>query len=66
MASVLVNILLLRWRTLRLDVVVIGDVARRLPEVAAFRRRNRRWNRAMPGERFFLDPRLSIAGASVS
>jgi GT2 family glycosyltransferase len=55
-ASTLVNVALLRWRTVRLDLLVVGDVARRLPEVLAFRRRNRRWNRAMPGERYFLDP----------
>jgi N-acetylglucosaminyl-diphospho-decaprenol L-rhamnosyltransferase len=63
MASVLVNVLLLRWRTIWLDFLVIGDVTRRLPAVAGFRRRNRSWNRAKPGERYFLDRRLSLAGA---
>jgi GT2 family glycosyltransferase len=62
-AALLVNVLLLRWRAARLDMVVLGAVARRLPGVLAFRRRSRRWNRAMPGERFFLDPQFSVNGA---
>jgi N-acetylglucosaminyl-diphospho-decaprenol L-rhamnosyltransferase len=65
-ASLLVNVLLLRWRTVWLDLVVVGDVARRVPAVAAFRRRNRRWNRDMPGERFFLDPQFSLDQRVVS
>jgi GT2 family glycosyltransferase len=65
-ASLLVNVLLLRWRTVWLDLVVVGDLMRRLPAVLAFRRRNRRWNSAMPGERFFLDPRLSLENRSVA
>jgi GT2 family glycosyltransferase len=65
-ASLLVNVLLLRWRTVWLDLVVVGDVARRMPAVAAFRRRNRRWNRDMPGERFFLDRQFSLDERVVS
>jgi GT2 family glycosyltransferase len=65
-ASLLVNLLLLRWRTIWLDLLVLGDVARRLPAVMEFRRRNRRWNRAKPGEKYFLDPRFSVDRASVS
>jgi GT2 family glycosyltransferase len=64
-ASVLVNFLLLRWRTIWLDLMVVGDVTRRLPAVAAFRRRNRRWNHARPGESYFRDPRLSVSGGEV-
>lgn len=60
MASLVVNVLLLRWRTVWLDMLVPGDVARRLPEVAAFRRHNRTWNRSNPGERYFLDPQFSL------
>jgi GT2 family glycosyltransferase len=63
-ATLLVNVVLFRWSTIRLDLVVLGDVARRLPAVMAFRRRNRPWNRAKPGERFFLDPRFSLARGS--
>jgi GT2 family glycosyltransferase len=65
-ASLLVNVLLLRWRTIWLDVLVVGDVRRRLPEVRRFRRQNLRWNRLKPGEKFFLDPRFSLdrVGAS--
>jgi GT2 family glycosyltransferase len=59
-ASLLVNVLLLRWRTVWLDLLVVGDVARRLPEVAAFRRQNRQCNRDRPGERFFLEPQFSL------
>jgi GT2 family glycosyltransferase len=59
-ASLLVNVLLLRWRTVWLDVLVVGDVARRLPEVAAFRAQNRHWNRDKPGEKFFLEPQFSL------
>jgi hypothetical protein len=59
-ASLLINVLLLRWSAVWLDFLVVGDVAQRLPEIAAFRRRNKRWNRSMPGERFFLDPLLSL------
>jgi GT2 family glycosyltransferase len=66
MASVLVNVLLLRWGTIRLDLVVVGDVGRRMPEVAAFRRRNRRWNRIKPGERYFIDPQFSVDRVGVS
>ena len=61
-AALLVNVLLLRWRDARLDLVVLGAVARRLPAVVAFRRRSRRWNHAKPGERFFLDPQFSLDG----
>jgi GT2 family glycosyltransferase len=64
MAGLLVNVLLLRWRTVRLDFAVVGDVARRLPEVAAFRRCNRRWNRVKPGERFFNDPLFDLAAGA--
>jgi GT2 family glycosyltransferase len=59
-ASLLVNLLLLRLRTMWLDVLVLADVARRLPAVVAFRWRNRHWNSAMPGQRFFLDPRFDL------
>jgi GT2 family glycosyltransferase len=62
MVMVVVNIGLLRWRTVWLDMVVVGKITRRMPAVASFRRRNRRWNRAMPGERFFYDPRFSAKG----
>jgi N-acetylglucosaminyl-diphospho-decaprenol L-rhamnosyltransferase len=65
-ATLVTNVLLLRWREVRLDLSVVGDVIRRLPEVAAFRRRNRVWNRAKPGERFFLDPCFSLERGSVA
>jgi len=65
-ATVMVNLGLLRWRTARLDLVVVREVSRRLPGVVAFRRRSRSWNRAMPGERFFLDPQLSVDGEGLS
>jgi len=55
LATVCANALRLRWRSIGLDLVVLGDVARRLPAVLAFRRRNRPWNRRRPGQRFFLD-----------
>jgi GT2 family glycosyltransferase len=66
MASVLVNVLLLRWRTVWLDLIVAGDITRRMPEVAAFRRCNSRWNRAMPGEKYFLDPQFSVENGSMA
>jgi len=59
-ATLLAHVLLLRRRTVWLDLLVVGDIARRMPGVIAFRRRNRRWNRSKPGERFFLDPRFSV------
>jgi len=65
-ASLLVNVLLLRWRTIWLDLEVVGDVARRLPAVTAFRRRNSRCNRDMPGEMFFLDPQFSVDNRTAS
>jgi GT2 family glycosyltransferase len=64
MASILVNVALLRWRTIWLDLLVPGEVARRMPEVMAFRRQNRLWNRARPGECYFLDPQFSLDGWS--
>jgi len=60
LASLCVNVALGRWGAVRLDMLVVREVARRLPAVLAFRRRSRPWNRAMPGERFFLDPRFSV------
>jgi N-acetylglucosaminyl-diphospho-decaprenol L-rhamnosyltransferase len=66
MASLLVNVLLLRWRTVWLDLLVPGDVARRLPEVVSFRRGNRSWNRSMPGEKYFLDPQFSLESRAAS
>jgi GT2 family glycosyltransferase len=60
MVTLLGHALLLRRRTVWLDLMVVGDVARRLPAVVAFRRHNRFWNRAMPGEKFFLDSRFSL------
>jgi N-acetylglucosaminyl-diphospho-decaprenol L-rhamnosyltransferase len=65
MATVLTNALLLRWRTIWLDLTVVGDVLRRLPAVFAFRRSNRDWNRAKPGEKFFLEPQFSTESAGV-
>lgn len=62
LATVAANALRLRWSAIRLDLVVLRDIARRLPEVIAFRRRNRSHNRAKPGERFFLDPRFRLGG----
>jgi GT2 family glycosyltransferase len=59
-ATLASNILRLRWWAVRLDFSVLGEVARRLPQVAAFRRSNRAWNRVKPGERFFLDPRFKL------
>ncbi len=64
LATLLANGLRLRVRSIVLDFAVLRDVARRLPEVRAFRRRNRSWNRLKPGERFFLDPRYSLDGAT--
>jgi N-acetylglucosaminyl-diphospho-decaprenol L-rhamnosyltransferase len=65
-ATLLTNVLLGRWRDVRLDLTVVREVVRRLPAVASFRVRNRLWNRAKAGERFFLDPqfRLGSEGAS--
>jgi GT2 family glycosyltransferase len=65
-ASLLVNVLLMRWRTAWLDLLVVGDVAQRMPAVIAFRRGNHRWNQAMPGEKFFLDPQFSIDNRSLA
>jgi N-acetylglucosaminyl-diphospho-decaprenol L-rhamnosyltransferase len=65
-ATLTTNILLRRWHYARLDLSVLREVARRLPAVAAFRRRNRRWNRSMPGQRYFLDPRFRLEGGSAS
>jgi N-acetylglucosaminyl-diphospho-decaprenol L-rhamnosyltransferase len=65
-ATLLVNLLLRRWDRARMDLAVLGDVAHRLPAVAAFRRRNRRWNRAKPGQRFFLDARFRLEGGDAS
>jgi GT2 family glycosyltransferase len=63
LATLVSNVLRLRWSAARLDLEVVGDVARRLPSVLAFRRRSRRWNRSMPGERFFLDPQFKLSGS---
>jgi GT2 family glycosyltransferase len=62
-ATLCTNVLLRRWRAVRLDFEVVGHVARRLPAVMSFRRRSRSWNRAKPGERFFLDPRFRLDGS---
>jgi GT2 family glycosyltransferase len=64
-AGMLVNVVLLRWRTIWLDLMVPGNVARRLPEVAAFRWQNRSWNRSKPGEGYFLDPQFSLDARSI-
>ncbi len=61
-ATVLANALRLRWSAIRLDLVVLRDLAHRLPAVLAFRRRNRSYNRAKPGQRFFLDPCFRLHG----
>lgn len=50
------NLLRLRMRLVRLDLLVLRDIGGRLAAVLRFRRSNRAWNRASPGERFFLDP----------
>jgi GT2 family glycosyltransferase len=63
LATLFANALRLRARSIVLDFAVLRDVARRLPEVRAFRRRNRSWNRLKPGERFFLDARYSRESA---
>jgi GT2 family glycosyltransferase len=60
MATLLVHAVLVRRRAVWLDLAVVGEVARRLPAVVTFRRQNRFWNRAKPGERFFLDPQFSF------
>ena len=62
-ATLITNILLRRWSAVRMDLRVVGEVARRLPAVIAFRRRSRALNRAKPGERFFLDPKFSLNGS---
>jgi N-acetylglucosaminyl-diphospho-decaprenol L-rhamnosyltransferase len=62
-ATLCTNILLRRWRAVGLDFEVVGHVARRLPAVMSFRRRSRSWNRAKPGERFFLDPQFRLEGS---
>jgi GT2 family glycosyltransferase len=63
-ATLCTNVVLFRWRDVRLDLAVLGEVGHRLPAVAAFRRSSRRWNRARPGERYFLDPRFGLEGGS--
>lgn len=63
-ATLFTNLVLLRWRDARLDISVLGAVARRLPAIASFRRCSRRWNRARPGERYFLDPRFRLDSGS--
>ncbi|HEV3033655.1 MAG TPA: glycosyltransferase family 2 protein [Solirubrobacteraceae bacterium] len=62
MAMFMLNIALLRWRTAWLDIMVVGKITRRLPAVIAYRRRNRRWNRTKPGERYFFDQRFRLRG----
>ncbi len=64
MATVAANLLRCKWRNAWLDLLVPGEVARRLPAVVAFRRENRSWNRAKPGERYFLDPQFSLLNRS--
>ncbi len=59
-ATMLVNALLFRWRAVWLNLVAAGEVLRRVPAIVTFRRRNRAWNRAKPGERYFLDPQFSL------
>lgn len=59
-ATLVANALRLRWSAIRLDFVVLRDIASRLPAVMSFRRQNRSLNRAKPGERFFLDPRFRL------
>ncbi len=58
------NVLRRRWQHLRFDLVVVREVARRLPAILEFRRRNRGSNRSMPGERFFLDPRFKLMSST--
>jgi GT2 family glycosyltransferase len=60
LAGILVNVVLLRWRRIWLDLCVAADFARRLPKVLAFRKQNRSWNRAKPGEGYFLDPQFNL------
>ncbi len=66
LAVLLGHTLLLQRRVVWLDLLVVGDVVRRMPQVVAFRRQNRSWNRINPGERFFLDPRFSLDEATDS
>lgn len=59
--TVIKNLLRLRMRLVRLDLLVLREIGRRLRAVLRFRRSNRAWNRARPGERFFLDPAFAAA-----
>jgi GT2 family glycosyltransferase len=57
--TLLKDVVLFRLRMVWLDLLVLREITRRLPAVLAFRRRNRTWNRAKPGERFFLHPEFA-------
>jgi GT2 family glycosyltransferase len=61
-AMLTLNVLLLRWRTAWLDMLVVGQLMQRMPAIAAYRRRNRKWNQARPGERYFFDQRFRLTG----
>lgn len=45
-----------RRELLVMDIEVLREIARRLPDAVAWRLRHREENRAYPGERFFRDP----------
>lgn len=53
------NALKLRWRIAAWDIAALWDSLRRLPSILAFRRRNREFNHAHPGEKFFLEPEFN-------
>jgi GT2 family glycosyltransferase len=58
-ATFLNNLVRLRHVAVWRDMLVLGQIARRLPEARRFRRANAAFNRSHPGERFFTEPGFS-------
>lgn len=54
LTTVAKDLLLLRRARVWLDVLALAEIVRRFPDVIRFRRANRRWNAARPGEMFFV------------
>jgi len=55
------NLLRLRWKRAWRDLLVMGQILRRLPEALRFRSQNSAWNTMKPGQEFFLQPEFRVS-----
>ncbi len=58
------NVCKFRWRYASWDLAALWDCFRRLPAALAFRRKNREFNRAHPGEKLFVEPEFNLPVSS--